>query len=70
MFSFSFSNVSDIILVAIGFYVGDEKGNGGRLPFALLGAIAAGTMLLSEVKHFIFWGSLFSTVQVKSYFYF
>ena len=43
------SNVSDIILVAVGFYVGDEKGNGGRLPFVILGAIAAGTMILSEV---------------------
>ena len=49
---FSSSNVSDIILVAIGFYVGDEKGNDGRLPFVLLGAIAAVTMILSEVKSF------------------
>ena len=49
---FSSSNVSDLILVAIGFYVGDEKGNGGRLPFVLLGAIAAATMILSEVKSF------------------
>ena len=45
------SIVSDIILVVIGFYVGDEKGNGGRLPFGILGAIAAGVMILSEVKH-------------------
>ena len=44
--------VSDIILVAIGFYVGDGKGNGFHLlPFLLLGAIAAGTMILSEVQH-------------------
>ena len=49
---FSSTYVSDLILVAIGFYVGDEKGNGGRLPFVLLGAIAAGTMILSEVKSF------------------
>ena len=51
---FSSSNVSDIILVAIGFYVGDEKGNDGRLPFVLLGAIAAVTMILSEVTPFKF----------------
>ena len=39
--------VSDIILVAIGFYVGDGKGNGFHiLPFLLLGAIADG---LAEV---------------------
>ena len=45
--------VSDIILVSIGFYVGDDKGNGFHLlPFLLLGAIAAGTMILSEVEHF------------------
>ena len=45
--------VSDIILVAIGFYAGDEKGNGFHLlPFLLLGSIAAGSMILSEVQHF------------------
>ena len=45
--------VSDIILAAIGFYVGGEKGSGFHmLPFLLLGAIAAGTMILSEVQHF------------------
>ena len=43
-------NILDIILVAIGFYVGDEKADVGRLPFALLGAISAGAMILSEVK--------------------
>ena len=43
-------NILDIILVTIGFYVGDEKADVGRLPFALLGAISAGAMILSEVK--------------------
>ena len=42
--------ILDIILVAIGFYVGDEKADVGRLPFAILGAISAGAMILSEVK--------------------
>ena len=41
--------ISDIILVIIGFYVGDEKADDGRLPFNILGTVVAGTMILSEV---------------------
>ena len=34
----------------MGFYIGDEKANSGRLPFASVGAIAAVIMIVSEVK--------------------
>ena len=41
--------IADAILVTIGFYIGDEKSNSGRLPFAFVGAIAAVIMIVSEV---------------------
>ena len=46
---FPFFN-SDIILVIIGFYVGDEKRDLGRLPFNILLAIVAVIMILPEVS--------------------
>ena len=39
----------DIILVIIGFYVGDEKADVGSLPYNILIVIAAAVMILSEV---------------------
>ena len=39
----------DIILVMIGFYVGDEKADVGSLPYNILIVIAAAVMILSEV---------------------
>ena len=42
-----------MILVVIGFYVGEEKADDGRLPFNLLGALVAGTMISSEVESFL-----------------
>ena len=42
--------LSDVILVIIGFYVGDEKTDLGRLPFNIILAIVAGIMILSEVS--------------------
>ena len=42
--------VTDAVLVTVGFYVGDEKANNGKLPFAFVGAVAAGAMIISEVK--------------------
>ena len=41
--------IADAILVTVGFYIGDEKVNSGRLPFAFVGAIAAVIMIVSEV---------------------
>ena len=39
----------DIILVIIGFYVGDEKADVGSLPYNILIVIGAAVMILSEV---------------------
>ena len=39
----------DIILVIIGFYVGDEKADVGSLPYNILIVIAAAVMIMSEV---------------------
>ena len=42
--------VTDAVLVTVGFYVGDKQANNGRLPFAFVGAVAAGAMIISEVE--------------------